>query len=128
MALCGLVCHSVALVALSGASVCQWRFMPLGGILSRRYGGVLTIGTPGDCWCHSKRLECRGDTGTPGSAKGGLGWRWWLVAGIPPILGGCAAQWWECPTLDAGRGADSGVWGVRGARCGVQMGRMHFDT
>ena len=127
MALCGLVCHSVALVALSGASVCQWRFMPLGGILSRRYGGVLTIGTPGDCWCHSKRLECRGDTGTPGSAKGGLGWHWWLVAGIPPILGGCAAQWWECPTLDAGRGADSGSWGSRGARCGVQMGQVDFD-
>ena len=103
--------------------------MPLGGILWRRYGGVWTIGKPAGCRCHSKPLEVSGDTGTPKRAKSGLGWHWWLMAGRrADSWGGCAAQWWECPTLDAGRGADSGSWGFRGARCGVQMGRVDFDT
>ena len=128
MALCGLVRHSAELVARLGASVCQWCFMPLGGILSRRHGRVLTIGKPAGRRCHSKPLEVSGDTGTPGSVKSGLGWQWWLVAGIPPILGDCATQWWGCPTLDAGRSADFGCWGGGGARYGVQMGQVDFDT
>ena len=92
--------------------------MPLGAIVARRFCGVCIIGNPASHVSHSKPLEVSGDTGTPGSVKSGLGWQWWLVAGIPPILGDCATQWWGCPTLDAGKGA----------RCGVQMGRVDFDT
>jgi hypothetical protein len=66
--------------------------MPLGGILWRRHGRVLTIGKPAGRRCHSKRLECRGDTGTPNRAESGLGWQWWLVAGRRADSGGlCCA-------------------------------------